>query len=413
MTTKLWVAIYKENTQKNQRDDLPGRKDKLERAVKDAYAQINLLGSSPDPVLPTFLVRPFALFAAPEYLFAEPITTGTWDDHQDGMQRQVDEWAKAEIEKFIKDLSKSHPGMILIPGSVAWYKTFNRDWDTYLKRRKLLDDPSRSEWMERLGVYKWDFDRKTRTRQEKAIADLEAKAKRLPWGAGPKRTPNGPCSEVFICHTCLTFDFDPSAPCGKCGGTMVPEIWRFCLACGLPIEEFPADSVQDCPDCGRKLFVKDVTHTEAVATVPTALNLARNTVYVYLNGERRAKYHKQAGFHEVLNDRGETVFVPGKKQPTFAIDGIWYGLEVCLDHGAGALKTPQDIFSPVKPDIHIILSAQIEAEFDNRYVRKGGWVVHASSYPKYNKVYKVGDSDWTKQPVQATAGDVDIYQIEV
>jgi hypothetical protein len=68
-----------------------------------------------------------------------------------------------------------------------------------------------------------------------------------------------------------------------------------------------------CPDCNTQLVQRGQTADQALALVPTAKKMARNTVYVYLNGEKKMKYNKQAGFHEVLNDHNQIVFVPGKK----------------------------------------------------------------------------------------------------
>jgi hypothetical protein len=92
----------------------------------------------------------------------------------------------------------------------------------------------------------------------------------------------------------------------------------------------------------------------------------------------------------------------------------WYGIEVCLDHVRGALKTPHDkIFYGVVPDFHIILSAQVEPKLQNTYVKPGGWVVSASSNKDYCKLYKVGSGGWTEQTNPHAVGNVDVYEIEV
>jgi hypothetical protein len=198
-------------------------------------------------------------------------------------------------------------------------------------------------------------------------------------------------------------------------------LWWHCRNCDWLVA--PCDTVNPqpvpprthCPQCHMRLHLAPKTTDEALALVPNAAKMARNTAYVYLNGERKMKYHKQAGFHEVLNDRKETVFVPGKKQPTVEIDGKWYGIEVCLDHEKGALKTPQQPTDPatVKADFHIILAAWVQPNLANAYAKPGGWVVSASSKADCCKLYKAGSGGWTEQTNPQAVGNVDVYEIDV
>jgi hypothetical protein len=406
---KYWVAIFKENTQGNQMSDTPARKDKLKKAVEDTYAYITTRRDKADDKLAASLIGPYALFVAPEYLFANPVDT---NDHEVGMVRQVDEDAKVQIEEFIKGLSHQHPGMILVPGSVAWHKPFDRDYNAYLKRKKASDDAGTRE----------KFDKK-QSRRDKATAALQAYKARFPKTPGAKGGQHLDTTRLFQC---------PDSSCGEASD--VPGVcssghgaledageWALCRNCGCVVEEWNGSagrmSRDRCPnsDCDTRLVLRSKTTDQVLALVPTATKMARNTVYVYLNGERKMKYQKQAGFHEVLTKRKETVFVPGKKQPTVEIDGKWYGIEVCLDHGGGALKTPQLPSHPptVKPDFHIIVSAAIDPILENSYAKPGGWVVSASSDEDCCKLYKMGSGSWTEQTEPHPVGNVDVYEIEV
>jgi hypothetical protein len=173
------------------------------------------------------------------------------------------------------------------------------------------------------------------------------------------------------------------------------------------------------------------------------VELARNTCYVYLNGVRVAKYHKNTDYHEVLLAPEKTVYVPGTSIPTFEVDGIWFGLEICLDHACGSLtkwlqlppppartnsllqppprtnsllqlppppppprtaSVPQRRVPVGKVDVHIILSAWVA--MDSAHMVKDAMVVHASSNEQVSRVYpKVKD--------RSLANDVTLYEFEI
>jgi hypothetical protein len=394
MTRPFFVAIYKTNTKANQKDELPARQNKLNFFAKKAHQEITSLLESP-------VAEAHSLFVAPEYLFANP---NTERDHRVGDERHVDETSKVGIEKFIKELSEACPGMILIPGSVAWKKSFWRDEDMYVKNKQELDKALEK------GKLSKHFRARTEARAQKAM-DVEIVAQ-----PNPKLADDCTLTNIFKC----------GGTCGKVAEekTKKEKSGRICLICKKNVT--PDSYEIKCDNCGSTFtvalkqagFVKCNACPKIVGLFNTpglfeaissdqAKNMTRNTSYVYLNGTRYLKYHKQAGCQEVLTTGGVNVFVPGNKVGFVKIDGIKLGLEICFDHTTQRLqKTLSE-----KPDLHVIVSAFVEPKVSQVHVKDNGYVVSASSKVEYCMVYKGPGLIEQKDPTPV--GLVDIYKIEL
>lgn len=115
----LMVTLCSVNTQAMQNVSLDIRMNWLEAAIDKSYVfSMQAIQKRGDR-----LDYPFALFVAPEYLFAAP-SPGT--NHQAGDQRHISESEKELRLQRFKAISKAHTGMIMIPGTVAWQKDFDR-----------------------------------------------------------------------------------------------------------------------------------------------------------------------------------------------------------------------------------------------------------------------------------------------
>src|SRR5262249_53255671 len=116
--------------------------------------------------------------------------------------------------------------------------------------------------------------------------------------------------------------------------------------------------------------------------------------------------------HEVLDDKGDTVYVPGNSVPTFPaegkLDGLTYGVEICLDHAFGSLKTRRP--NGVTPDVVVLMSAKVKldhAKLPNPYTM----MIHACSYKDWNFVGRGGVRASRVSPDQTT--DYTVYSFDL
>jgi hypothetical protein len=151
-------------------------------------------------------------------------------------------------------------------------------------------------------------------------------------------------------------------------------------------------------DCGRQrqpdvrdekgtLLLRPLSNVKKVKALRDATHVARNTAYVLLDGDIKLKYHKQGDFLEVLNSRGETVFVPGVSDGTFEVDGIDFGLEICLDHAAGFLS---NLSNGSLPHIQIITADNVTLVPHHIHTKQNGYVLHADTWANRTELVDVG-----------------------
>ena len=153
------------------------------------------------------------------------------------------------------------------------------------------------------------------------------------------------------------------------------------------------------------------TPREKVTHLESATDIAKNTSYVVFNGELLVKYNKSSDFHEVLDGPG-TVFIPGAVAARFKCDGMFFGLDICMDNNYASL---QEDASTV--DIHILISAATEGEPKNANLKSGGWFIHCSSNTLYYEFSQLSQRGFTKIKSDAIvkSGDLkcaDIFVLE-
>jgi predicted amidohydrolase len=77
--------------------------------------------------------------------------------------------------------------------------------------------------------------------------------------------------------------------------------------------------------------------------------IAQNVAYVCL-GDTMLKYHKVGNYQEVRGEQELLLFAPGSIVGRFAVGGVQYGLEICMDHAMGVLEKATDF-----GDVHVRL----------------------------------------------------------
>jgi hypothetical protein len=316
---KLVVYIWSLDTT-SQTDSIDTRKTNLENALRAAYADLGQPARSDG-------ISPKGLFIAPEYLFAKPVSSGS-SGHTLGSGRQLEEGEKDLLVNYMKHVSSTMPDLLIIAGTVAWRKPFERPVDKQKRSR--------------------DGSDKTQSRLEKARAAIEEYAK--------------------------TAFPSASTPLSQ----HLSGAWR----------QSSTSSSVAATTSAKKL--EDLS-VNAFFSEPAGF-VGRNTAYVLLNGDVLFKYNKRGDFHEVLHDNSAdgTVFVPGLFDGRFLVKtaeqpprSIEFGLEICLDHAVGMLE--RTVAPKGRVDVHLITSASVAVEPKNVAVKDQGYLVHASSNASYSK----------------------------
>lgn len=117
---RLCIGLFKVDTQMTQNISVADRVDSVKSAIKELQryfdkAEKNF--STKDEV------ELRAVFLAPEYAFARSVSQGT--DHSFGQRRQVEEdYVKDTWRPVFGDLSKGFKNALIVPGTVAWRKSF-------------------------------------------------------------------------------------------------------------------------------------------------------------------------------------------------------------------------------------------------------------------------------------------------
>jgi hypothetical protein len=296
------------------------------------------------------------IFAAPEYAFAKPACSG---DHTGKDIRHLGEGTKVEVERWIKEVSAKYPKILMFPGTVAWKKALARDKNMYVQRKQALDDSLTASELDA------KFTGKPQTRTQKALADLQANAQVM-FGNDLNRSVASHQYEGM----------------GKLGSVTY---YITDTDTGDPVKGKPGKFWTDDVKLANKKRKAPSTQDKLNELGGTATEMARNTCYVYLAGKKLLKYNKHNDYHEVLNS-GNVVYVPGNLTPFVTVEGLTYGIEVCLDHVASTqkkLKTAGHLSGA--PDVLVVLSAKVT--FNSTYmIDPTRFVIHACSDAANNRV---------------------------
>lgn len=113
----------------------------------------------------------------------------------------------------------------------------------------------------------------------------------------------------------------------------------------------------------------------------------QNTAYMLLHGQVVYAYHKHGNFGELEHSDADVVFLPGINSGRVELEGVEFGIEICLDHNVGAARRLHRA-KRAKPDVQIILSDYVDNAAANVIVKPGGYVVHASTHRPVDGVFK-------------------------
>jgi hypothetical protein len=373
----LYVGVLNYNTQSKQSDGLNKRKT----VISDGLAELDKFLKSTLSFKDNSRVIT-GIFAAPEYAFARPASSG---DHTGTDIRHLGEGTKVEVEKWIKEVSAKFPKILMFPGTVAWKKAMARDKNMYVQRKQALGSPLTASQLNT------KFTGKTQTRAQKAQADLQTNAQIM-----------------FANDITWSVASHQYEGMGKAGGV---QYYFTDVDTGLAVNGNPGKFWTDNESLANRKRTAPSTQ-DKLNKLGTATEMARNTCYVYLAGKKLLKYNKQNDYHEVL-DTGATVYVPGKRTPFVTVEGLTYGIEVCLDHVAETQKklvTAGQLSAA--PDVLVVLSAQVE--FDPAFmVDPTRYVIHSCSDAANNRV-GVGSAVTNQSDNRvASKTNIDIYKLDI
>lgn len=135
---RIKIGLLNYNTQEHQSDALAARMARIAQGMWDLERELSphvLPGSQP--------LR--GVLLAPEYMFARP---AAGQDHAFGEQRQLEQADADGVRRAMEALSARYPGILLVPGTVAWRKPVPQDLENGWARKipkytAILEDASR------------------------------------------------------------------------------------------------------------------------------------------------------------------------------------------------------------------------------------------------------------------------------
>lgn len=275
----------------------------------------------------------YLLFVAPEYLFARSDTA-----------HAITQAEKREVVRLLAALSLRYPELILVPGSIAWKKPAvrpaselrKRDPETGRRTGPEKEESRVSKFMQRID---WDVHTQSAMAEHRVERHLHAKLADKTHSLEQKKR----LQSAEYRQALLTAVLD---------------------------------------DLKRERKDKFTQMAVNLSTAPERCFVARNTAYAFHNGREVARYHKRGNFHEVVpdeSDGGYVIFEPGGgpegNGDTFDLDGVTFGIEICLDHNMGYLSQT----SSARPDIQILMSARVTFVPEHLFVPEHCYLVHACS----------------------------------
>jgi hypothetical protein len=305
--------------------------------------------------------------------------------------RSVSHQDKVRAINALKVTSQRNPGILVIPGTIAWTKSFLRDDGVTNRVQKVLQEIAAAR-AAGIAVLR-ERNEVSDSALIQILIEFYIYAHAVPthnatiMGAMPP----GPIAGWSLAQKLAT------AKTLVANDTVLTDYLTH-KGLATTLVEFRANLRRVRPSLDQKRTF--VIHTARGNLAGT--KLMRNTAVVLLDGVVWHKYHKHGDYFEVMGDNDDTVFIPGNRDSVTSIHGIKFGFEICLDHNLGTLVArvpPQQI-----PDIHIVCSDTVSNELTNIHARPGGFFLHASSVRANTAVYKIA-ADGTKQHLDHTAAE--------
>ncbi|NYZ14273.1 hypothetical protein HL658_17085 [Azospirillum sp. RWY-5-1] len=296
------------------------------------------------------------IFVAPEYFLSHRFGDHFNPTNNTVIERTISYDEKEAFVQTLRGVSRDNPGVLLIPGTIAWKKTFERQDSQNFKR-----DP--------------------RTHQRTLVPKDSLTDRRVRLGNELDYFINLDGGHQFMRQARERFE-DRSRPVTG-GGTS--------STVGMHVPSVAAK--RDLVSGKTTVLVTDPstgTLRGIVAPQPVPYYM-RNTAYVFLDNEVLYKYHKKGDFFESINTT-DHVFVPSMKSPVVPIavdntNNLRFGFEICLDHNIGMLGGFISKQALNTPHVHVVCSAAVQNNTAKMHTVDGGFFIHASSYQPYTVVY--------------------------
>jgi predicted amidohydrolase len=248
--------------------------------------------------------------------------------------RPYSETQMREIERAICQLSRQHPRILIIPGTISW-------------RKKVIDP-------------RYHFSRKASyadylvSKEARGISSLKSQAS---WKSRPPSQSHGG-------------QFPTLGPTKAYAYQKIYDTWG---KRGAYVEEH-LDAEKE-----YKKDLDDIKFNDQLQD----LSVIRNTAIFYLEGQQKYKYHKssQSEADEELNEPdAPSFYLPGTTAPILNIAGINIGIEICIDHYYGLLDEYLQSEQKAYPfvDLHLILSNVVPNKPENSLLRQKGYLIHSS-----------------------------------
>jgi predicted amidohydrolase len=117
-----------------------------------------------------------------------------------------------------------------------------------------------------------------------------------------------------------------------------------------------------------------------------ARGICRNRTYIFLGGERLAKYDKCFDYFE-SHQPDDLVFLHGSVDQTTQVGEYKFGIEICADHELKILATRK-----VTVDFQVVVSDYVDTLEESMSLRSGGYYLHASTRWQNSSI-------WQRDPV--------------
>lgn len=286
-----------------------------------------------------------AIFVAPEYYFSSRYAGAS---SAGSRPRSLDLNERDEVLDQLTSLSRAHRRILMVPGTIAWQRSLNelklRNTMEFYERRAAFSTLSESEQTAEI-LKNW-----FRLSGGETLYFVTEALEKQKLGSSKK----------FVRLRAEELDAIR---------TKTPVLYDRMRQRALMARQMGTGAL-------ARLERPVKNYTRAMA----------NAAYGFLNGTVQFRYRKQANFNEEIGDN-QLIFVPGGRNGVREVEGVRFGIEVCLDHAIGMLGRQ---VRPDRPmDVHLILSDFVKLKPDTlTALRDGGWVVHASTAADQNGVWR-------------------------
>lgn len=322
MKKKLIAAVWSVDTKNIQGMALASRINELKQAVGEAAEVVRrLVGKTGASLGDT----PLGVFVAPEYMFAHPVSSG---DHNTGDMRHITEAEKSALLVELTTLSNLHPCLLLIPGTIAWRKTFDRVGAKQTSTKTGMPKPL--------------------SRQEKAVRALETYATDMQLGmrhrlAGRRTSLGG---TQYNAQTTSEKVAEVRAPTAM----YMARNTAYVLLNGAVVLKYnKRGDYHEVVEAGHET--------------------------IHIPGSQMGRFQVQPV---------QSVSKPGVPPPR----PITFGLEICLDHAYGTARRDLPVHAGGEVDIHIVSSAMVSIGNERLVCKPGGYLIHACSHLSWSKVMR-------------------------